>query len=53
MDHVDRNKKDYDSAVKRLNSLDIDKLTKDFNGYSCSVCDTPKNNIIKELKNNG
>lgn len=53
MDHVAGYKKDWDSSVERLESLTIDKLRKDFNGYNCSMLDTPKNYIIKEIKGNG
>ena len=50
MNCVSGYKKDWDSSVERLESLTIDELKRTFNSYSPTLIDSPKNSIIKELK---
>lgn len=50
MDHVNRTKKDWDSTVKRLNSLTIDKLREDFEGASAYSMSSPKQELLKQLE---
>jgi len=50
MDIVTAAKSTWDNTVKRLNSLTIEQLTKDFNSNRTIGFKSPKESIIEKLK---